>query len=472
MKKLRMCNASSGRLLRGTMAGLLAVAMLAGCGEADEDRRYDAGSAAGGETTASADTAQTASGASVAARSSEASKTPENSGSTPLSTSKQDRSLSLPPEKQQRPEPQAGMLTAGEWDDLGAWSRWMKLVQDSPYPAAWGFAPTKRLAVQVMAQGEPARDAEVILHCGGKREWTARTDADGKATLFADLLEAEDGQEGPIRNEPAAPTEGKGSIEDRPAAPQGCSVQIDAGHGLIVRDAETKDWAGRVMKLETEREAPQPDAVLDLLLMIDTTGSMADELDYLSTELTNVVSRVKKNIGQDLTVRISPNFYRDRKDEYVVRSFPFLEDAVKAQAHIARQEADGGQDYPEAVAEALTDAVLEHDWSRSAKARLMLLVLDAPPHQGEQERESIQLAAAEAAKQGIRIVPIAASGTDLETELLMRTLAVATGGSYVFLTDDSGIGNGHKKPEGVEPQILPLNDLLVDLISRYAGGEA
>lgn len=127
----------------------------------------------------------------------------------------------------------------------------------------------------------------------------------------------------------------------------------------------------------------------------------------------------------------------------------------------------GSQDYPEAVDEALENAVSGHDWSKSARARLLLLVLDAPPHREQAAAERIRLMAAEAAKQGIRIIPVAASGADLETEMLMRTLAVATGGTYVFLTDDSGIGDSHKKPEGATPQIMPLNDLLADLIGRY-----
>ncbi|MGN7456425.1 vWA domain-containing protein [Paenibacillus pasadenensis] len=485
----------SGRGLRWTKIGprlklatasLLIAALLTGCGAADEGAVPGSGEASAGgaaavdaasrESVAGAPQKSAAeeasSGAAAAQGSEEPSAADASAAASAAESAELQHSDAMPPkaEPRQMPEPQAGMLTAGEWDDLGAWSRWTELIQDSPYPAAWGFAPYRRLTVQATAKGKPARDVEVILQCGGKREWTARTDGKGQATLFAGLLESRSRQDVELQNEPAASSEQQGGSKDQAAAPQDCSVQIDGGNGLLVREAEAKDWAGRVMKLETDREAAQPDAVLDLLLMIDTTGSMADELSYLSTELTNVVSRVKKNIGQNLTVRISPNFYRDHNDEYVVRSFPFLEDAVKAQAHIARQEADGGQDYPEAVAEALTDAVLEHDWSRSARARLMLLVLDAPPHQGLRERESIQHAAAEAAKQGIRIVPVAASGTDLETELLLRTLAVSTGGSYVFLTDDSGIGNGHKQPEGVEPQIMPLNDLLVDLISRHAEG--
>jgi len=40
----------------------------------------------------------------------------------------------------------------------------------------------------------------------------------------------------------------------------------------------------------------------------------------------------------------------------------------------------------------------------------------------------------------------ASRGVDELTELTMRQTAQLTGGRYVFLTDDSGIGNSHKEP--------------------------
>ena len=53
---------------------------------------------------------------------------------------------------------------------------------------------------------------------------------------------------------------------------------------------------------------------------------------------------------------------------------------------------------------------------------------------------------AAAARRGIRILPVVSSGADTETEFLMRTAAAVTGGAYVFLTDDSGIGYSHLEP--------------------------
>ncbi|OXM17200.1 VWA domain-containing protein [Paenibacillus herberti] len=402
-------------------------------------------------------------------------------GSKPAKGS-EDRSFHKPEIQPQQPKPQAGMLTAGEWDDHFSWNNWLKLMRDgrgTRMTQAWGFESYFRLTVELTNGGEPARDVEVQLQCKSTKEWTARTDSSGITYLFASLLGGGEmsGQSGKPNPEPAKPDSSEqkdpqSSVENaersKPSIPQDCTIQVPADKtdlsSYVVQD---KEWNGETIKINVAGKLTQPKKTLDLMLVVDTTGSMADELKYLSEELTNVVSSVKMKNGQNLNIRISPNFYRDEGDEYVIRSFPFQEDAAKAQAQIAAQEADGGQDYPEAVDAALLNAINEHDWNASATARLMLLVLDAPPHRGQKELERIGQMTQTAAEKGIRIIPVAASGTDLETEMLMRSIAIATGGTYVFLTDDSGIGNSHKKPEGIEPQIMPLNDLLVGLISGY-----
>ncbi|MOA16657.1 hypothetical protein D3C78_1368800 [compost metagenome] len=133
----------------------------------------------------------------------------------------------------------------------------------------------------------------------------------------------------------------------------------------------------------------------------------------------------------------------------------------------SKQKAEGGGDYPEAVDQALRDAIHEHEWSKEARARLLFLVLDAPPHDDPQIIDEIQQLTADAAEQGIRIIPIASSGVSVDTEYLLRFMAVATGGTYLFLTDDSGIGGDHLEPAVGEYEVKLLNDLLVEVINRY-----
>ena len=218
--------------------------------------------------------------------------------------------------------------------------------------------------------------------------------------------------------------------------------------------------------IDINRVSPDPDEsedILDLMFTIDTTGSMGDELRSIKEELKEVVIRL------DTNVRLSCNYYRDTTDSYTVKSFPFTTNVDKVVSQISRQYASGGGDYEEAVDLALLDSVNEHDWSVSARSRLLFLVLDAPPHFTQEVVNNIQIAVNSAVEKGIHIIPVASSGVDKKTEFFLRSLALATGGTYVFLTDDSGIGYSHIEPTIGSYDVEYLNDLLLKIIKEYIG---
>ncbi len=270
--------------------------------------------------------------------------------------------------------------------------------------------------------------------------WEARTDVRGRAELFAGIF-GEDVQ-GPL----TIAVNGTPMIEDAaPASEDPHIVQLD--------------------------DPAQPAEILDLLFMIDTTGSMGDELSYLQSELADVIDEVRTEVGQSYKLRLSVNFYRDDGDDYIVRPFPFTEDIDLALADLAKQSSDGGGDYPEAVTEALDNAIADHEWSESAVSRLAFLVLDAPPHNDEDRIGTMNVRIKEAAAKGIRVIPVASSGVDKTTEFFLRFIDIATGGTYVFLTNDSGIGGEKIEPTIGEYQVEYLNDLLVRLIIDSAGAK-
>ncbi len=67
---------------------------------------------------------------------------------------------------------------------------------------------------------------------------------------------------------------------------------------------------------------------------------------------------------------------------------------------------------------------------------------------------------------------VAASGIDKKAEFYFRSQSMITGGQYVFLTDDSGIGNSHEKPTVKEKLTVEyLNDCLIRLINGYHSGK-
>ena len=332
-----------------------------------------------------------------------------------------------------------GQLTAGEWRDLDHWQFWLDLLQKpewSGMPARWGFATQQRYAVVVESDGAHVGDASVTLLAGEQAVWTARTDVHGEAELFAGMFDA--APEGPF------------------------SVKVSVAGQSTVVDEVVSGATSIVIPVEV---AEAPAKVLDLMFVIDTTGSMGDELSYLQVELADVIDRVRTQVGADFKFRVSVNFYRDSGDEYLVRPFPFTENIDEALADLSKQTAGGGGDWPEAVDAALSDAIDEHAWSESAVARLCFVVLDAPPHDTTQALADVQASVEAAAVKGVRMVPLAASGVDKDLEFLMRFWAIGTGATYTFLTNDSGIGGDHIEPTVGDYQVEILNDLLVRVIS-------
>ena len=88
----------------------------------------------------------------------------------------------------------------------------------------------------------------------------------------------------------------------------------------------------------------------------------------------------------------------------------------------------------------------------------MLWVADAPPHD---DLVGLSWKAAEVARaKRIQIVPVAASGVAKEAEYIMRAMAAATQSRYLFLTDDSGVGNPHAPP-AIDCYLVTRLDALV-----------
>jgi len=338
-----------------------------------------------------------------------------------------------------------GKLTAGEWRDLDHWDFWRDIMQGdwSPMVERWGYDTSRRVSVHVRLGEVPVADATVVLSDGQQNElWHAKTDNLGRAELFAGLF---------------------GSTADGPL-----SLRVESGDASVAMPEIPSDGEAPIT---VELPSAVPSAGLDLMFVVDTTGSMGDELSYLQVELADVIARVGKSSTQSLDLRLSVNFYRDQGDEYVVRPFPFTTDIEFALQRLQEQGAGGGDDFEEAVEEALEDAVYEHEWRANARARLLFLVLDAPPHHTQDRVELLHDVTREAAALGIRIIPLSASGIDKNTEFLLRFLDISTAGTYTFVTDHSGIGGDHLEPTIGEYQVELLNDLLVRIISQAIQAE-
>ena len=182
---------------------------------------------------------------------------------------------------------------------------------------------------------------------------------------------------------------------------------------------------------------------LDIALVIDTTGSMGDEIRYLQSEFLALSSAIEKKYP-NAEQRWALVVYKDQGDEYVTRWFDFRDSAEDFRDKLGMQSAGGGGDFPEAPDAAL-ETMAQLAWREDAKvARLAFWVADAPHHN---DKAQAMLKSIRGAREiGVHLYPVASSGVDELTEISMRSAAQLTGGRYLFLTDDSGVGGAHKEP--------------------------
>jgi hypothetical protein len=205
---------------------------------------------------------------------------------------------------------------------------------------------------------------------------------------------------------------------------------------------------------------------LDLALVVDTTGSMGDELEYLKSEMRWIAREINTRFPH-VKQRYALIVYRDEGDEYVTRTFQFTPSIDQLLASIQAQSASGGGDYPEAVHKAMAQAT-ELEWSRGRAARVLVHVADAPPHTPDLERSLREVDRIRQA--GVAFYPVACSGYDQACEFHMRVSALLTGGQFLFLTDDSGIGDAHAEPTIPGYHVQRLNQLLVRMIASEIAG--
>lgn len=244
------------------------------------------------------------------------------------------------------------------------------------------------------------------------------------------------------------------------------TIEIPTEDGLVTLTKEVTESELTLTKEELDLTMDKVNTI-QLMFVIDTTGSMGDEIRYLKSEIADVINQVRA-ANEDTFITLGLVFYRDRGDDYVTRFYDFESNIDLQQPRLNKEYADGGGDFPEAVAEALNKA-LEAQWSEKA-TKILVHVADAPDHASNYTKWYD--AVLNLAKKGIRVITVASSGIDKETEFYFRCEALLTNGCYGYLTNDSGIGFGHIEATTEEKMPVEyLNAMLVRLINGFHTGE-
>ena len=327
-------------------------------------------------------------------------------------------------------------LTAARLDDNKNFSLWLEKLKDyNTFKQfdTFGISATKRIKVSVTDMDDkPVKNASVTLYAGNEEIFKAVTDNKGIAYLYYNWY-----------------------YQLRSVAPDKITVE---SKGKTIEEKVS----GEEITVKADFEKTYLNE-LDIMFMIDTTGSMTDELDYLKYQTSSMLQK----LPVQLDTKISVNFYRDEGDDYVVKANPFTSSIKEVTEYFSQTSASGGGDTPEAVDSALKNAIEEHSW-RKDSIKLLFLVLDAEAHDDEEVKAQLYKSISMASQLGIRIVPVMASGANEVCEVMCRQMALITGGQFVFLTDHSGIGSSHREPvTDVKYEIKPLITVLKEIINEY-----
>lgn len=348
-----------------------------------------------------------------------------------------------PPAGRARPAQEA--VTAGVVDDNADFSAYLQFrnrtrVEHRPRDVR------DRYLLQVRdGRGRGVADAEVAVHSPLGHAMWARTDTAGRVWLHPGAFD--------------------------PSGSSQYEVLVRKGGRL----AAASLVRGQKSAVEVQLDAPaaEPRARLDLVFLIDATGSMADEIDKLKATLRTITSQLAALPSRpDLCLGLVA--YRDRGDAFLVRSHDLTHD-VDGFLHGALNplHAAGGGDYPEAMNEALHETVHNLSWRGEGATRLVVLLADAPPHldYGGPYYDNDMMAAL---GKGIKVFGVGASGLDKQGEYIQRQIAQYTGGRFVFLTyaqaHNPASGPGRETVHDVKNySVDTLDRLIVRLVSEELG---
>ena len=305
-------------------------------------------------------------------------------------------------------------LKAGTTDDNADYDKFLEFL------AEWEAKPgmetryqpldvsNRRHVLVVDSDGDPVPGAVVTIVDADRDVvlTAARTYGDGRAPYYPNL-----------------------SLAGGDSAPTNLLVEVRVGEfGSWVR----WDDGSEELVLEVDDVAPVVDPVpLDVCFLIDTTGSMSDEIASIKASLLQVTAKLREQ-ERPLDLRYGAVLYRDLGDEYITARYAFDPDVDAFDAALKSVKSGGGGDTPESLNQGLAEAVSADDW-RPEAAKVVFLVADAPPHLDYEGDvwygESLRAAVAK----GVKVHSVAASGLDQVGTLIFRQIAQYTRGKFIFI---------------------------------------
>ncbi len=354
-----------------------------------------------------------------------------------------------------RPSPAAQTartLKAGSTDDNADYAKYLEFldtwVQKKEIHEL--FQPMdvsgRRWLRVVDVNGDPVPGAVVTVvdEAGDRVLYSGRTYGDGRAAFYPNL-------EAP----PVRAGDGPGTLVVE------AHLADDEGDTVYTRI----EWDGAGDELELALDVPTAIAdpvPLDVCFLIDTTGSMGDEIASIKGALLAMTEKLR-GMEREFDLRYSAVLYRDIGDEYLTARHPFTNDIEAFDEALRAVQANGGGDGPESLNQGLAEAVDRVDWRPDA-AKVMFLIADAQPHMDYPGDVPYGESLKAAVGKGIRIHSVAASGLNPVGTLVFRQIAQMTRGKFIFI--EYGSTAASAKSHGVTGNVKSnnLEDILFEQI--------
>ena len=318
----------------------------------------------------------------------------------------------------------AQQLRAGATDDNAHYEAYLKFLaswveQEQIQQLYHPMDVSDRRHVRVVdANGDPVPGAvvSVIDEAADRVLWTATTYGDGRVPVYPKMAAMPTGEGGEFIVE-AYVRDDVGSGGDSVSGVGARVIWSGAGPEITITLPEPVVTADPVK--------------LDVCFVIDTTGSMGDEIASIKASLLRVTEKLR-GLGREFDLRYAAVLYRDIGDDYVTATHAFTADIEAFDEALRGVRASGGGDGPESLNQAVAQAVGGVSW-RPGAAKVAFLIADAPPHMDYVGDVSYGESARAALAKGIRIHSVAASGLDPVGTLVFRQIAQFTRGKFIFI---------------------------------------
>lgn len=177
---------------------------------------------------------------------------------------------------------------------------------------------------------------------------------------------------------------------------------------------------------------------IDVVFVIDTTGSMRNLIEGAKRKVWSIVNELASGKPTP-QIRCGLVAYRDKHEDYITQVTDLTADLDAVYTKLRAFSAKGGGDMPEHVNRGLHDAVHKIKWSESKKAlKIIFLVGDAPAHTDYDNDVQYGETCVAAIKKGI-VINTVRCGNNPHCARHWKDIADRAEGTFVTISQGGGM---------------------------------